>query len=672
MIALVVWLILVFFSVTRGLEKNWIKQLIALTAPVRVTPTEEYFTTYYHRIDKYSEDSNFAPKSLREKLQSSQSDPYDSSYDPELPTSFPSPLRGPDGQLIDLVKEAFAAIEADESLIASDFELAYSNIRLRMIRRGASGMGWRERAVNQAAYVASFSEENPRIEDAMLEPNVEDLSNVLGMLEMSDRAQVGDDSAYLERVGADTLHERLERFFHAVTITALQGPPSGWRVPRDLLPQQANWQVCALLNGGHLDRILIPSQNGEAKVWTQDLVAAGQEAERAQLIIENGVPVIRRADGREQGIIGGVPLLIPHEQLLPARLQQASLENIASVDNLEFEVQLPIQGSEIKGLVDYRSFSIGKAEQRANFADVASPDWFYVNSDGKPRLPAEGDYGEGVLVSKSFRDNGVRLGDRGYLSFFSGTTSGVNEQRIPVYVAGFYDPGIVSVAGRFITLSHATASMIRSAQTQTEDPSTTGINVWCGDPARAESVKARIQKELQRRGISDYWKVETYRDYEFSRDIIQQLQSEKNLFSVISVIIILVACSNIITMLILLVNDKKVEIGILRSMGASSRNIALIFGSCGVVMGALGSILGTFSAWLTLRNLQGLIDLMGRLQGHVAFNEAFYGKMLPNELSFEALTLVWVATVALSLLAGLVPAIKATLLKPSAILRAEG
>ena len=41
-IAVVVWLIVVFFSVTYGLEKSWIHKLVALTAPVRITPTEEY------------------------------------------------------------------------------------------------------------------------------------------------------------------------------------------------------------------------------------------------------------------------------------------------------------------------------------------------------------------------------------------------------------------------------------------------------------------------------------------------------------------------------------------------------------------------------------------------------------------------------------------------------
>jgi lipoprotein-releasing system permease protein len=188
---------------------------------------------------------------------------------------------------------------------------------------------------------------------------------------------------------------------------------------------------------------------------------------------------------------------------------------------------------------------------------------------------------------------------------------------------------------------------------------------------KAEQVKADLIEMLKSQGISRYWKVETYRDFEFTRDLIQQIESDKTLFMLISIIIILVACSNIISMLIILVNDKKIEIGILRSMGASSASIALIFGFCGMVMGLVGSGIGTIAALLTLKNINLLTDLLSTLQGHQAFNKLFYGEQLPHELSYEALGFVMLATALLSLLAGLVPAIKASLMRPSAILRSE-
>ena len=124
-------------------------------------------------------------------------------------------------------------------------------------------------------------------------------------------------------------------------------------------------------------------------------------------------------------------------------------------------------------------------------------------------------------------------------------------------------------------------------------------------------------------------------------------------------------------MLIILVNDKKTEIGILRSMGATSGSIAAIFGICGIVMGLLGSFIGILTAVLTLQNLQGLINFISRLQGYEMFNPHFYGERLPSDVSLQTLGYVMLATAFISLIAGLVPAIKASLMRPSAILRAE-
>jgi lipoprotein-releasing system permease protein len=119
------------------------------------------------------------------------------------------------------------------------------------------------------------------------------------------------------------------------------------------------------------------------------------------------------------------------------------------------------------------------------------------------------------------------------------------------------------------------------------------------------------------------------------------------------------------------VNDKKREIGILQAMGATPKSVALIFGGCGVTIGLLSSLLGAVAAIFTLHHLDHLVHLLSFLQGHDAFNAAFYGKSLPNTLSHEALVFVLVATPLISLLAGLVPAWKAARLKPSEILRAE-
>ncbi|MBT7461664.1 MAG: FtsX-like permease family protein, partial [Waddliaceae bacterium] len=196
-------------------------------------------------------------------------------------------------------------------------------------------------------------------------------------------------------------------------------------------------------------------------------------------------------------------------------------------------------------------------------------------------------------------------------------------------------------------------------------------NVWFDDVNTAAKVKTSITKSLTEKGLAKYWNVETFREYEFTKDILEQLQSEKYLFSLLAIIIMIVACSNIISMLVLLVNDKKKEIGILQSMGASRWSVALIFGFCGIIIGIISSGIGTIAAIATMHNLPAIIDVLSAIQGHELLNSTFYGDTLPTTLSAGTLKFVIIATATTSLLAGVIPAIKASLLNPTKLLRSE-
>ncbi|HEY4831244.1 MAG TPA: ABC transporter permease, partial [Waddliaceae bacterium] len=63
-ISLVVWLVILFLSVTEGIEKKWVEELVALNAPVRMAPTDAYYRSYYYQVDTVSLDSNYTTKSI--------------------------------------------------------------------------------------------------------------------------------------------------------------------------------------------------------------------------------------------------------------------------------------------------------------------------------------------------------------------------------------------------------------------------------------------------------------------------------------------------------------------------------------------------------------------------------------------------------------------------------
>ena len=152
-ISLVVWLVIVFLSVTTGIEKNWLNRLTTLHAPIRITPTEAYYKSYYYQIDGLAAASHYTLKTIGEKAESLVSDPYAADVDPEVP--FP---RTPSDRL-DPVKTAFKELST-LGLPFQDYEI--SGALLRINRGGGS-------IVSQMSYLLSYPDKNPHFASLILE-----------------------------------------------------------------------------------------------------------------------------------------------------------------------------------------------------------------------------------------------------------------------------------------------------------------------------------------------------------------------------------------------------------------------------------------------------------------------------------------------------------------------
>lgn len=679
-IALVVWLIVVFFSVTNGLEKSWIQKLITLTAPIRITPTEAYYQSYYYQVDGISEASDYSLKTIGEKRKSALTNPYNPSFDEETPSYWKAPDLNTDGSLKDLTKKAFVAIESlpkSLGLSVSDFEMTAANLRLRLVRDLKANFGQNEKTqafLSQAAYLGSFDPDHLELTKTLLPTTMGDLTNLLEMLTIAANSDQTDSADALLRLERPTIQKQLESFFNNVTVTELKTSLSGWVLPTTLWPKEALFQVCAIIKDRRIKQIVIPQDATFITALKKQLEDDGNKVQFGQLHIQDRIAKITLQGGEQQLLPKYVSLVVERNLPMSAQLIRSSLLIAHEARDIQFHVSFSLQGVLIEGNAPYNNLVIQNATFNTLFDEKPkqTPFWVYeLTKEHKLVLPSDAEFGEGVLLPKSFREAGTFLGDRGYVTYYTPTTSSVQEQRLLVHVAGFYDPGMIPIGGKYVLVNQNVTRLIRASHNQEDNPLSNGINVRFSDLQAADSIKERLQKAFDEAGIAPYWKIETYREYDFTKDLIQQLHSEKNLWMLIATVIIIVACSNIISMLIILVNDKKIEIGILRSMGASSSSIAFIFGLCGVIMGLIGSITGTLIAVMTLRNLKGLVDFISGLQGYDAFNPLFYGNALPNEVSLEALMFVVFATSIISLFAGIVPAVKASLLRPSSILRSE-
>lgn len=280
---------------------------------------------------------------------------------------------------------------------------------------------------------------------------------------------------------------------------------------------------------------------------------------------------------------------------------------------------------------------------------------------------------QGILLPTHFQESGAKIGDTGHIIYGAATFSSIQEMRYEVKIAGFYNPGVLSVGPKCAYVPKEIVRHINaSGQSLPMDRRlTNGLHLYFNEVDQTALIAKELNLALEKAHLTPYFEVIPYYEYEFAKDLFTQFKSDSNLFNLIGIIILIVACCNIISLLTLLVNDKKKEIGILQAMGAKQSSIALIFSLCGLFIGLFSVCIGTFFAFLILTNLDALVHLMSQLQGYDLFNAAFYGDSLPTHFSRRALLLTLITTPLLSLLAGLLPAIKAAKMHPAEILRSE-
>ena len=151
---------------------------------------------------------------------------------------------------------------------------------------------------------------------------------------------------------------------------------------------------------------------------------------------------------------------------------------------------------------------------------------------------------------------------------------------------------------------------------------------------------------------------------EKNKTLIKWMDYEKALMGLALGIIVIIAAFNIISSLVMNVNDKKREIGILRTMGASQRRILLIFIIEGLLIGVIGSclglILGLGSCYLQHRF--GFITLPG---------DVYFVTRLPIRVEWPDVVMIVIITNLLCMIASIIPAFRASRQNPVDSIRYE-
>ena len=151
----------------------------------------------------------------------------------------------------------------------------------------------------------------------------------------------------------------------------------------------------------------------------------------------------------------------------------------------------------------------------------------------------------------------------------------------------------------------------------------------------------------------------------------EAVKLEKTMMFIILSMIVAVAAFNIISTLVMLVQDKQADIAILRTQGASPRSVMWIFVVQGTLIGVLGTVAGLIGGVALASNIDVVVPFIERFTGPMLNPEVYYIDELPSDLRMDDVVKVGIMSFGLSLLATLYPAWRASRVDPASALAYE-
>ena len=239
------------------------------------------------------------------------------------------------------------------------------------------------------------------------------------------------------------------------------------------------------------------------------------------------------------------------------------------------------------------------------------------------------------------------------------TLIGSYPRSVNLEVVGIFE--LKTEIDQYLTLiSHSTSQKIKNLKAN----QTTGIRLKTDNLFSADIITKNILNNLDSNNL-------TYSSWKDTHGtLFEAIKFEKLLISLMLFLIIAVASILVLSTVVMTVKSKEREIGILLTLGASNKQIVLIFFTQGLIVTLIGIFVGVLLGFLLIYNLNNFISVIESMLDRNLL-EAYFINYFPYYINFGQIFLICFFSFLISLISTLIPSFRAIRLNPVEILRHE-
>jgi len=308
------------------------------------------------------------------------------------------------------------------------------------------------------------------------------------------------------------------------------------------------------------------------------------------------------------------------------------------------------KGAKSQGVV-IRGIDPGKEKQVSQFADNL------VTGNIEALKPGS----NSVVLGKVLADTlGAKPGSRVVLITDTGSHNLSSPRLTQLNVVGIFSVGMYQQDKGLVLLNIHDATKIFKTGDEI-----TGLRVRLKDAYQAQVFADRLQEEL-----GDYYIVRNWMDRHSNFFIA--LQDQKRIMFLVLMLVVSVAAFNIVSTLVMMVTDKQSDIAILRTVGMSPASIMLVFIFQGMLVAAIGVLVGVVLGILIAANSEIIVHGIEQILNMKLLSPDIYPITdLPSDIQITDIIKIITAAMIVSFLSTIYPAWRAARTQPALALRYE-